>query len=214
LVLVGAIFFLLGRKEFGEKHQKNVMYAVYIFLINIVFSIIFTVVISFITFTSISTSTSGIDTSSYPLYFVLQIIISAILGGLIIYFALIELEDDLGKKILFTGIISSICVSIITSIYYMGIFGELFGSISSTGSSSYSTFNQSIGGIGLLSVIPSILYIFALYIPFKRIKEGELAPQMLPQQNYPTSGRICPICGRPIPFDAVICPYCGKNFQH
>ncbi len=25
--------------------------------------------------------------------------------------------------------------------------------------------------------------------------------------------RICPICGRSIPFDANICPYCGKDFR-
>jgi len=25
--------------------------------------------------------------------------------------------------------------------------------------------------------------------------------------------RICPSCGRSIPFDAKVCPYCGKNFE-
>jgi len=25
--------------------------------------------------------------------------------------------------------------------------------------------------------------------------------------------RICPSCGRTIPFDAKVCPYCGKNFE-
>ncbi len=25
--------------------------------------------------------------------------------------------------------------------------------------------------------------------------------------------RICPGCGRSIPFDAKVCPYCGKNFE-
>jgi len=27
------------------------------------------------------------------------------------------------------------------------------------------------------------------------------------------SNRICPNCGRKIPFDAVLCPYCGKKFE-
>lgn len=32
------------------------------------------------------------------------------------------------------------------------------------------------------------------------------------QQQATGTGRMCPNCGRAIPFDANICPYCGKNF--
>jgi hypothetical protein len=31
-------------------------------------------------------------------------------------------------------------------------------------------------------------------------------------KQEPTNNRICPDCGRVIPFDANICPYCGKQF--
>jgi len=33
------------------------------------------------------------------------------------------------------------------------------------------------------------------------------------QQPAPSTGRMCPSCGRPIPMDARICPYCGKRFE-
>lgn len=31
--------------------------------------------------------------------------------------------------------------------------------------------------------------------------------------NKKEPGRICPNCGREIPFDARTCPYCSKNFE-
>ena len=64
LSLVGAIIFLLGRKEFGEKHHKNVNLAVIIFVITIVFVIIFTVGFSFAIFLTISSSNFNNDINS------------------------------------------------------------------------------------------------------------------------------------------------------
>jgi hypothetical protein len=43
----------------------------------------------------------------------------------------------------------------------------------------------------------------------KGFRNDELKPLLT---GYST-GRICPNCGRPIPFDAMICPYCGKDFR-
>lgn len=212
IVLIGAIIFLIGRKEFGEKHQKNVMNAVILFIISFVLIIIFSIGIALMTLSAITTGeTFGTYTTFYS---ILLIMISAILGALIYYFALIELENETGKNFLFAGIISSIAISIITSFYYVNMLGDIFGTISK-GSSDYSSFafNQNVGVIGLLGIIPSLLYIYSLYIPYKRIKEGELVPIVSSNVKGPYSVRICPNCKRSIPFDANICPYCGKRFE-
>lgn len=216
LVIIGAILFLMGRGEFGEKHQKNVKNAVIIFIINIVAVIVLSIVMSFIVYTSVSSSipsSSEINSTPFSIIIVIISIVSSILGALIYYFALIELENEKGKKVLFAGIISSICISIFTSIYLAGMLGEIFGSISSINNTTSITFMQNTGGIGILGIIPSILFIYAFYIPYKRIKDGELVPQLETQAYSAYSGRICPNCGRPIPMDANICPYCGKNFE-
>ena len=213
IVLIGAIIFLIGRKEFGEKHQKNVMNAVILFIISFVLIIIFSIGIALMAFSAITTGeTFGTYTTFYS---ILLIMISAILGALIYYFALIDLENETGKNFLFAGIISSIAISIITSFYYANMLGDIFGTISK-GSSDYSSFafNQNIYGvIGLLGIIPSLLYIYSLYIPYKRIKEGELVPIVSSNVKGPYSVSICPDCGKHIPFDSKICPYCGKRFE-
>ena len=212
IVLIGAIIFLIGRKEFGEKHQKNVMNAVILFIISFVLIIIFSIGIALMAFSAITTGeTFGTYTTFYS---ILLIMISAILGALIYYFALIDLENETGKNFLYAGIISSIAISIITSFYLVNMLGDIFGTISK-GSGGYSSlaFNQNFGAIGLFGIIPTLLYIYSFYIPYKRIKDGELLPIVQSNVKGPYSVSICPNCGKHIPFDAKICPYCGKHFE-
>ncbi|GAI77546.1 unnamed protein product [marine sediment metagenome] len=218
LILIGVILFFIGRKEFGEKHQNNVKNAIIIFIINIVVATILTSAIVFFAISSITTSTianSSPEINMGPLSILIVIIsiVSAILGGLMYYFALIELEDEQGKNILYAAIISSIGITTVTSVYIAGLLGEMFGSISSTSSYSSLSFIQNTGGIGILGVIPNLLFLYAFYIPYKRIKDGELIPQVSSSVNSTAPGRICPNCSRSIPMDANTCPYCGKKFE-
>jgi MFS family permease len=219
LILIGALLFLMGRKEFGKKHQKNIMNAVIIFVIN-VFAIlsILTIVIAIMIYSAITKtiSTDSTATLAAPslLIVIVVSIISAVLGGLIYYFALIELENKTGKKILYTGIVTSIAISMVTSFYLADMLGELFGSIS-TGNSDYSLFpfTQNFGKIAILGIIPNLLFLYSFYIPYKRIKDGELVPDISSVGQEPFPSRLCPNCGRSIPYDANVCPYCSKKFE-
>ena len=209
LIIVGAIFFLIGRKEFGEKHQKNVFNALIIYIINILFSAILSGAMVYFAVSSILRSETYL--TPYTIFLLIIPIVSAILSGLMWYFALIELEDEKGRYFLYGGIISSICISIISSVYIVGFLGELFGEISSTSGPALTGY-QSLGGIGILGVIPGILFIIALYIPYYRIKVGELVPKVFLAYGSNAPGRLCPNCGRGIPMDSLLCPYCGKRF--
>jgi uncharacterized membrane protein len=218
LSLIGVILFFMGRKEFGEKHQKNIKNAVIIFVIAFIVIVsviaIFIASVIFSTITTISSTDSNTSLAAPTSLLVIVVsIVGAVLGGLIYYFALIELEDKTGKKILYAGIVTSIAISIVTSFYLAGMFSGLFSSIS-TGSRNFSAlpFTQSIGKIGILGIIPNLLYLYSFYIPYKRIKDGEIVPVVSSVDQGPLSSRICPNCGRSIPFDANSCPYCSKDF--
>ncbi len=211
MVLIGLILFLMGRKEFGEKHQKNVMNAVLIFVINFVVVIILTSAITYFTVISMTSSSTENIAGPFSIFLIIIVIISAILGGLMYYFALIELEDERGKNILLAGIISSIIVSIITSLYLSGILGDFLGTISTTSNYSSLGLSQNVGKISIIGFIPTLFYLYAFYIPYNRIKNGELIPQVPSQSSVPS--RICPNCNKNIPDDATLCPYCGKRFE-
>lgn len=214
IILIGAILFLLGRKEFGEKHQKNVKNAVIIFCINIIMTIIIASAVAFLVFSAvISTSSATSAAGPFSILIVIMAIVSAVLSSLMYYFALIELENEKGKNILYAAIISSIIISIITSFYIAGMLEEVLGSISTTNSYSSFGFTQNVGKIGILGIITNLLFIYSLYIPYKRIRDGEIKPQVLTSVTSTVPSRICPNCNKNIPFDANICPYCGKKFE-
>ena len=96
----------------------------------------------------------------------------------------------------------------------MGIISEVIGSISSENFNTSISGFQNYGAISILGVIPSIIYIIAMYIPYTRIKEGKLIPTIITLDGSTVQiPRVCPNCSRQIPLDSALCPYCGKDFR-
>jgi hypothetical protein len=209
LIIIGAVLFFIGRKEFGKKHHNNVNIAFNLFAINFVLILVYGSGFYFL----INSAMSQINSSSISIFYIIVLTIIAILGGLTFYFALIELEDEFGKKVLISGIISSILISIISYFIIIGMISDIIESISLDRTSALSNVYQSISGIALLSIIPSILYIIALYIPYKRIKQGKSVAQFKTDDNLTIPQKNCILCNRKIPYNAVKCPYCGRDYR-
>jgi hypothetical protein len=240
LGLVGAILMLMGRKEFGEKHRQFIFYAVVVFCVGIVISVILVVGTMFMTFFSLSQLSGTSSDPSAAVDFILNSMnittiitpITAALGGLVWIFGLYQLENKNGRIVLFAAYGIMVITACAVAISSRLIFGEWLSSVnfedllnaSSLDPSSYSQLISSsswIGITGILSLIGNTisngLLAFALYIPYKRITSGELVPvSPVVDSSYHATGRkdrICPNCGRVIPFDANTCPYCGKKFE-
>ena len=79
-------------------------------------------------------------------------------------------------------------------------------------------FIHSNSTVMILAFIISFIFIWIVAIALaliadsksKTFRENELMPLLI---GYNTTGRICPNCGRPIPWDARMCPYCAKRFE-
>jgi hypothetical protein len=222
LMIIGAIMFFMGRKEFGEKHQKNVKKALIIFVITFVTILaVAAIFIIMMIFSALSTMSITDHNTSFvastfaaptSLLIIIISIIGAVLGGLIYYFALIELEDETGKKILYAGIVSSIAISLLTSFYLAGTLNELFSSIAAhTTDFSALPYTQNISKISILGIISNLLYLYAFYNPYKRMKDGGLVPVTASAGQEPSPTRLCPNCGKTIPSNTNICPYCNKE---
>jgi len=232
--LIGALFLLLGRKEFGEKHSKFIIYAIIIFIIGIVVNVILVSSVVFMSMFSSdlssladsSTSLEFFQNSNFITITFLSAPISAIFGGLTWLFGLYNLEDKRGRIYLFSAVICSICINIITAIlsiiYYnnwvnSAAFEEFIESASTSSVTLSSTMSAYtwLGATGVVSLIgglvAGILFILALYNPYKRISSGEFVPIQKSDTSEPD--RRCPNCGRGIPDDANVCPYCQKQFD-
>ena len=218
LSFIGGILFFVGRKEFGERHQQFVIYA----LLCIVIGIIASIAIS-ITSTFIMMPTSEVvnrDFSWASAVVMLPSIISAITGGLAYVFALHELESNNGRKILYIAFVVSLLISVIIAFMITGVVNEMIGEATNTNAygdfSTIASYTSSITQFSVYGVISSFFWFIAVYIPYKRIKNGELVPQSINSfsKDSSTLDRVCPNCNKVIPNDANICPYCGKNFDN
>jgi hypothetical protein len=149
--------------------------------------------------------------------------IGSAIGGLVWVFGLYNLENETGKKILIAAyismIVTAIAVAISTIMFYeefinSAVFQELIDSDSySSSTSSTQVFSSLqylgntliIGAIG--GVVSNILIFIALYIPYNRIKSGELVPSLS------THLKRCSNCGREAQPGYTICAYCGNKFE-
>jgi hypothetical protein len=230
LAFIGALFIVLGRKEFGEQHRKFIMYALILFFIILVIAVVFTAVLA-LTVTSkmlsgMSTGTAPLDAATFQSYMTLSLtnsFIIAVLSGLIWVLALYHLENRKGRILLlaaFTVMILSAAVTFVGTIRMIDAWrtqGTLDAMLNQTTSLSSTMYSQLLsstpwtGTTGILllvcQLLQSILLFVALYIPYKRITTGELSP-MQPSAEIQ---RRCPTCGRVVPNDAMNCPACGTQ---
>jgi hypothetical protein len=230
ILLIAVILIFLGRKEFGEKHHKFIKYAIFVFIIYISVLIFSWAITQIINFTSYNPFSEPSDPTSVVNSLNNTIVISAISGiigtiiaGLITIFGLYQLENNKGKKFLYLGYASSIVFSVIISLYMIIFFDDIIGtdiiqqalnseSTTSTSFSSFITIFQGIGDILIISIIggtiTNIFYIISIYIPYKRIKTGDLLPEL------PSHLKRCANCGKASPADSLVCAYCGKSFNN
>lgn len=213
LTLIGLILIVVGRREYGEKHSKFAMYAAVIFVLSIVIATVFSIMISMINLIS--------NSPTNPNIILLQIPITSTIGGLVYIFLLYELEDKKGKIVLFLAFIATIIASILITVDIMSLYGELMSAIAAGETSFTNIFDyiSKISRTGIYGIISSGLLLIALILPYNRIKSGELIPTSPKTSSFyrgnatVTQDRLCPNCGRTIPFDSKICPYCRRKFE-
>ena len=212
---VGIILLILGRKEFGEKHRKFVIYAIILFILAIVIP---GIIVGAVVFSYVSQGINGSMDSSLIQNIFLIIPVAAILGGLSYVFLLFELEDKTGRMVLLAAFAVTIITSVVLALSIGSAFEETLGSIDLETASQEeistitSEFSQKISNSGLYGLANGALMLIALIIPYKRITSGELVPVSTATKSG-ASDRICPNCGQSIPFDANVCPHCSKKFE-
>lgn len=213
--LIGLILIIAGRKDYGEKHSKFTIYALILFITSIIIRIVLSVLQSFFTYSSVSSlsflnQSISFDFSNMLLTMAIQMIISAILSGLMYLFLLYHLENRSGRYILFAAVFTSIFFGFVIAIYNYLNLSELFTTIdfesSSTSFGTMINYIFNLSKISIVGLIGNILLVIAIYIPYKRINSGELVAIL------PSHLKRCKDCGRVSKSDYTICPYCGKQY--
>jgi MFS family permease len=194
LLLVGWILLVVGRKEFGEEHSKLVIYSMVVLIVGMIIVIIGTIISTMAGISDSMETTNGeltIDYVEMARGMKSAVVISQI-GGIVVTIAAIllvyHLENDLGKKVLYLALIASIAVAIVSMIYMPGELDDLAEELKGLPEEDREEgFYEGLSDLGVyqsLGLISSILLTIGYYIPYNRIKKGELKPVMPPTPPY------------------------------
>ncbi|UCE73759.1 MAG: hypothetical protein JSV56_12135 [Methanomassiliicoccales archaeon] len=194
LLLVGWILMMLGRKEFGEEHAQFTMYSLVAFIVGFIVVIIGGIIMAFGMMAGGLGSISTEETVDYPAMargMMTGLIISQI-GGIIFTLGAIllvfRLENEVGIKILYLALIVSIIIAIVSIILISSAVNDLANKLEETPEDQQEDeFLEGLSGLSYLNgiaIIGTLLLLIGYYIPYDRIKKGELKPVMLPTQPY------------------------------
>ena len=124
LSFVGIILFILGRKEFGERHSKFVIYALILFIVSFVVPIIVVAGMMFAVVSSVM-SNGGDFSSIQNIFYIIPL--ASIIGGLAYILLLYELENKIGRYVLFLAFAVTVIVSLLLAVNIGAAWDDTFG---------------------------------------------------------------------------------------
>jgi hypothetical protein len=180
LVLVGAIFVIIGRNPFGHHHDRNVIWSIIIFVIGIAIAIIGAIIS---VFSSIASSINNPGARpSFGLLFI-PILIGTWISGIAYVLFTYALQNNSGRTLLWTAYASSIVLSMVNLLLVVPLFAGTSGSV---------LFSPGLFLVsGVLGVIPAVMYGAAFYLARERIIRREI-PAPIAQQSATTTPSSIP----------------------
>ena len=186
LVVVGAIFVIVGRNAFGADHSRNTVWSIIIYVIGIAIVIAGTVglfvAVFYATINAMSQGTPNSPSiaqslsSSFEGFLILVAVGGAIIGVAEVLFTY-ALQEQTGKILLWTGYLASIVLSIID-------LATIFPLIDNAAAQAvvgfrynpapFSDLQSQLRLLQLLGFIPALLFATAIYMVWSRIDRGQL----------------------------------------
>jgi len=186
LALIGAILVILGREVFGEKHSRNAVWSIGIYVVGIVLIFVFTIgfALSIVSVAFLTSNPAALSQSIISNFnnFLIGIVVSAAITGLANVLFTYELQKPIGRYLLWAGYATSLVTSIavfalvapqIASVVAQAVSGRTFNRIPIENLQAQTQTYQIIG------LIPAAIYATAYYMAWSRINRGEI-PQRLP----------------------------------
>jgi len=208
LILLGILFLFLGRREISDAHAHNVMIALVLMIIAVIMAVFGVGMLIFSLILGNTASATG-------WFYVLMA--GGMVGAIAYYFLLVELENDLGRKVLIAAVIVTIVAQIIVMAVAAQGLSEIVDTVEEAKEEDWTDdelndavdeFQEELAAASAATLLGQALILFAVYIPYDRIMKGELRPRDIvhrferpygydrprpPHPEYP-----CSRCGHPL----------------
>lgn len=194
LIFVGAILVIVGRKAFGEKHSRNVVVSLVMFIVGIIAYVVLALFVIFAlvagAFGVITDPTTAINNMMGAVYVFLvgSIILSAVIGIAEVLFTY-ALQNPLGRILLWAGFASGLGVQIVIIALALPIIPDIAGP-SDVNQDAVNAILALGASYWFLGVLSSACFAAADYIAWSRINRGEIpapaTPPPMPAMAPPT----------------------------
>ena len=182
LLLVGAILVILGRRVFGAKHARNVMISILLFVVGFIIAVIAGIVVAGALLAGLfgQIPTQAAVQSALNNYLIIALV-AAIIGGLASVFFTYELQNPVGRYLLFGGYAASVIIQIAIFVVLSQAISAALAAMFPNGTYNptqaavaLSDFTTRATTLSLLEGIPALIYAAADYIAWNRINKGEI----------------------------------------
>ena len=203
LLLIGAIFVILGRKAFGAGHSRNVVLAIVLFFVRVIGTIILGVIFVAAIIAASGSSDPAVLASAFVNalnnLLIGVIVVSAIsgIGSVLFTYAL---QQQIGKILLWAGYAANVAIAIAVYAIISPLFAAAFTQATSGGTydpGPLLAVQSQATALGILSVIPSVLFAAATYLAWSRVNRGEIpapsVPPGMPTMTPPPGGASPPM---------------------
>ena len=186
LLLIGAIFVILGRKAFSAGHSRNVVLAIVLFFVGVIGAIALGVI--FVAAIIAASGTTDPNTLANAFVNALNnlligvIVLSAISGIASVLFTY-ALQQQIGKILLWAGYVANVAIGIAVYAIISPLFASAIAQATSGGTydpGPLENVRSQATALGILSVIPSLLFAAATYLAWSRVNRGEIPAPSVP----------------------------------
>ena len=185
LLLIGAIFVILGRKAFGAGHSRNVVLAIVVFFVAIISGVVLAIAlfVSVVPVGNPDPATFAAQVANALSNLLLGLIVVAAIGGIASVLFTYALQEKTGKILLWAGYAANIAIAIAVWAIVSPIIANALAQSISGGSYDPTPFvaaQSQITALAILSVIPSLLFAAATYLAWSRVNRGEIPAPSVP----------------------------------
>jgi len=193
-LFIGWVLMVTTRKEYGEKHSQYMMYSVVAFVVGII------IIVAGVMIMIGSLLSGGFDTTTEELIVDYPEAARSMKTGLMvtqlgnIFFTLGAvllvycLENENGKMILYLALAASVILAIVAMVVISSTLDNVADRLETIPEEQHEdVFNEGLADLGIIDALGTIGLIFLIigyYIPYDRIKKGELKRIPPPTQPY------------------------------
>jgi hypothetical protein len=192
LAAIGAILIILGRRAFGDRHSKYVLFSVGTYCFGFVVVVIAAIIFAFSIATAASTATSPSQLIPIVSSALNSFLIGVIVGGAITSFSFVlityAIQNQTGRILLWLAYGVSLALEVAIFLIITPQFSSALNASIASGtynSAPIDALRGQISSLGVVNLIPYTLYAIAYYLVYSRVNRGEIPPRTTNQPPTP-----------------------------